>query len=61
MSDGPTKQEAARTRLERAACRYAVVGRMPATEKSRRLYKIAEKRLQRAALAYGDAVSSPKH
>jgi len=57
MSDGPTKLELARGRLERAAIRYAMVGRQPAKGDLSK-FKRAERALGNAALAYDTASSA---
>ena len=53
MSDGPTKVEAARERLERAAVGYSRAGRRKASPENREKLTRAGQRLERAALNYG--------
>jgi len=57
MSDGPTRQEAARDKLERAAMRFSVVGRRPATDENRPKFQRATAALHSAAMDYASAVS----
>ena len=64
MSDGPTKVEAAREKLERAALSYTRAGRRRVSPENREKLARACERLERAAREYGYEVgrqSRPSH